>query len=189
MENNETKIVIAGFGGQGIVLIGNIIARAAVIEDRHVVGMVCYGAEMRGGTANATVIVSDQIIYNPVVTTPDTAVILNRPSWDRFEPQVKPGGTVVMNTSMIQNEIDRDDINIVRIDATNIAHSMGNRRVANIVALGALNQHTHLLKTASIEQALKDLFSSKNPKLVDININALHAGAAQSTCTQPVAQA
>lgn len=187
MENNEKKIVIAGFGGQGIVLIGNIIARAAVIENRHVVGMVCYGAEMRGGTANATVIVSDELIYNPVVTHPDLAVILNGPSWDRFEPQMAPGGTAVMNTSMIRQDPDRDDIGCIRIDATQIAHEMGNRKVANIVALGALNRHTGLLEMASIEQALKDLFSSKNAKLVDININALHAGAEQSRSTQPAA--
>ena len=189
MENKEKKIVIAGFGGQGIVLIGNIIARAAVIEDRHVVGMVCYGAEMRGGTANATVIVSDGLIYNPVVTNPDLAVILNGPSWDRFEPQIAPGGTAVMNTSMIKRELDRNDISCVQIDATQIAHGMGNRRVANIVALGALNQHTGLLEMTSLEQALKDLFSSKNPKLVDINIQALHAGAEKSTCVQLVVQA
>jgi 2-oxoglutarate ferredoxin oxidoreductase subunit gamma len=188
VENSEKKIVIAGFGGQGIVLIGNIIARAAVIEDRHVVGMVCYGAEMRGGTANATVIVSDELIYNPVVTSPDLAVILNGPSWERFEPQVAPGGTVVMNTSMIKNELDRNDISCVQVDATQIAHQIGNRKVANIVALGALNQYAGLLEMTSIEQALTDLFSNKNPKLVDINIQALRAGAEKSTCIQPVVQ-
>lgn len=180
MTNQEKQIVIAGFGGQGIVVIGNIIARAAVIEDKHVSGMVCYGAEMRGGTANATVIVSDELIYNPVVTQPDIAIILNNPSLDRFEPQVKEGGCILVNTSMINRSPRRNDVNVIEVDASRIANEIGNRKVANIVALGAFIEYTQLLSVDSISQGLSDLFSGKNPKLVDINVQALKAGAEQS---------
>jgi 2-oxoglutarate ferredoxin oxidoreductase subunit gamma len=189
VDNNERKIVIAGFGGQGIVVVGNIIARAAVIEDRHVVGMVCYGAEMRGGTANATVIVSDEQIFNPVVTHPDLAIILNNPSLDRFEPMVASGGTALLNTSMIQRNIQRTDIGCIQVEASEIAHRMGNTRIANIVALGAFIEHTKLLSQESIEQGIKDLFSQKNPKLVELNLQALNEGAVNSHCMQPVEQA
>ena len=105
MDGHETKIVIAGFGGQGIVVIGNILARAAVIEDKNVVGMVCYGAEMRGGTANATVIISDQEIASPFVAYPNMAIILNGPSLDRFEPLLTQNGLVLMNVSSFIQQI------------------------------------------------------------------------------------
>lgn len=185
MENHEKKILIAGFGGQGIVLFGNIIARAAVIEDKHVVGMVSYGAEMRGGTANATVIVSDELIFNPVVTRPNIAVVLNNPSMDRFEPQVTEGGWMLVNTSMTNRKPKRTDLNVIEVNASKIANEIGNLKVGNIVALGALIEHIHLLTLDSIEQGVRDLFSSKNPKLTEINMKALRAGARQSRLLQP----
>ena len=97
----ETKIIIAGFGGQGIVLVGNLIARGALIEGKNVTGMVAYGAEMRGGTAYATVVVSDEEIACPFVEYPDAAIVLNRPSLEKFEPVVVPGGLVLVNTSLV----------------------------------------------------------------------------------------
>jgi 2-oxoglutarate ferredoxin oxidoreductase subunit gamma len=184
----EIKIVIAGFGGQGIVLIGNVIARAAVIEDKNVVGMVSYGAEMRGGTANATVIVSNDLIASPIVTRPDMAIILNQPSLDRFESLVSKNGWVLLNTSMIQREPSRTDLTCVKVDATRIAHDIGNIRVANIVTAGAFIEHTQLLDMASVEQGIRDLFINKNPKMTEINLRALHAGAEHSRCQMPVEQ-
>ncbi len=186
MDKRETRIIIAGFGGQGIVLIGNVIARAAVIEDKNVAGMVSYGAEMRGGTANASVVISGDEIFNPFVTCPDMAIILNQPSLDRFEPQVEKGGLVLMNTSMIKCDAERTDLRCIKVDATQIAHEVGNLRVANIVSVGAFIEHTGLVSMGSIEQAITDLFSSKNPKLVEINLKALRAGAEKSSCLQPV---
>lgn len=188
MDRHETKIVIAGFGGQGIVLIGNVIARAAVIEDKNVVGMVSYGAEMRGGTANAAVIISDEEIFNPFVTHPNMAIVLNQPSLDRFEPLLETSGRILVNTSMIQRDPERADLACIKVGATQIAHAIGNLRVANIVALGAFIEHSKVLTMAGIEQAIKDLFSNKNPKLVEINLEALHAGAEQSSCLLPVEQ-
>ncbi len=188
MDRHETRIIIAGFGGQGIVLIGNVIARAAVIEEKNVVGMVSYGAEMRGGTANASVVISNDEIFNPFVKCPDMAIILNQPSLDRFESQIDKDGLVLINTSMIKRDTERTDLNCIKVDATQIAHEVGNLRVANIVSVGAFVEHTNLLSMDSIEQAIKDLFSSKNPKLVEINLKALHTGAERSSCPLPVEQ-
>ena len=186
MNRQQTKIIIAGFGGQGIVVIGNIIARAAVIEDKNVVGMVSYGAEMRGGTANAAVIISDEEISSPIITHPDATIILNQPSLERFEPLVEPNGVVLLNTSMIQRDPERTDLGCIKVDATKIAHQIGNLKVANIVCVGAFIEHTQLLSVDNIEQAVKDLFSSKSEKLVEINLRALRAGAEQSNCLLPV---
>jgi 2-oxoglutarate ferredoxin oxidoreductase subunit gamma len=180
METESSKILIAGFGGQGIVVIGNLIARASVIERKNVVGMVAYGAEMRGGTAYATVIVSHQEIGNPFVEHPDLAVILNQPSLDKFEADVQPNGLVLLNTSMMQRPLNRPDLRRIEVDATQIAHSLGNLKVANVVALGALIRHSGLLAMESVEKSLADLFASKNPKLITLNIEALRAGAQQS---------
>ena len=171
---------MAGFGGQGIVVIGNIIARACVIEDKNVTGMVSYGAEMRGGTANATVVVSDQEIASPYVVHPTHAIILNHPSLDRFEPDIVEGGLVLLNASLMQRDIERKDLRKIKIAATEIAHELGNLRVANIVALGAFIQHTGLVKMQSIEQGIKDLFAAKKPTLVDLNLKALAAGSERS---------
>ncbi len=180
MNNKQAKIIIAGFGGQGIVLIGNVLARACVIEEKNVVGMVSYGAEMRGGTANASVVISEEEIASPFVVTPSHAIILNHPSLDRFEPDVDPGGLVLLNTSLMQRQLERKDLDCIHIAATETAHALGNLRVANIVALGAFVRHTGLVDIASIEHGLKDLFASKKSNLIDINLKALHAGAESS---------
>ncbi len=177
MHNKESKIIIAGFGGQGVVLTGNILTRAGMAEDKHVTGMVSYGAEMRGGTANSTVVISDNDIASPFVVNPNIAIILNQPSLDKFEEKLLPNGLVVINTSMIRREIQRDDLEVVKIAATEIANKLGNVRVANIVSLGAFIKKSGLLKTESVMQAIEDLFLSKKPKLVEINKKAFQEGA------------
>jgi 2-oxoglutarate ferredoxin oxidoreductase subunit gamma len=180
MDKQQAKIMMAGFGGQGIVVIGNIIARACVIEGKNVAGMVSYGAEMRGGTASATVVISDEEIASPYVEHPTHAIVLNHPSLDRFEPDIEAGGLVLVNTSLMQRAVEREDLTQIKIAATELAHELGNLRAANMVALGAFIRHTSLLTMASIEQGTKDLFSSKNPKLVELNLTALHTGAERS---------
>ena len=176
MVNKHTKIIIAGFGGQGVVLAGNILARAAVMENKHVTGMVSYGAEMRGGTANSTVIISDKKIASPLVVTPDVAIILNQPSLDKFEPSIAENGLAVINTSLVSQPGSRDDIDRVNIEASDIANSLGNKRTANIVILGAFIKKTNLLKPESVIRAIEELFSSKKPALVEVNIKAFSAG-------------
>lgn len=186
MKAKQTKIIIAGFGGQGVVLAGNIIARACVKEDKFVTGMVSYGVEMRGGTANASVIISNEPITNPFIRHPNVGIILNQPSLDKFEPRLVNGGLVVLNSSMIETPLKRDDLDAVNIDASEIARCLGNVRVANLVALGALIEATKILSPESIEESISDLFSSKKASLVDINLKALAEGAANCnirTCT------
>ena len=177
MGTHETKIIIAGFGGQGVVVAGTIIARACVIEDKNVTGMVSYGAEMRGGTANASVIISDTEIASPFVEKPTIAIIMNQPSLDKFEPIIASGGLAVLNTSLVDRDPRRDDLDVAKIDASAIARQLGNVRIANIVALGAFIEKTKLLDPASIETAIEDLFSSKKAELVEINKKALAEGA------------
>ena len=176
MADSETKIIIAGFGGQGVVLVGNVIARACVIEDKAVTGMVSYGAEMRGGTANSAIVISNGEIASPVVERPDIAIVMNQPSLDKFEAKITAGGLVVVNSSMVDREVKRDDLDVVKIDATETARGLGNVRVANIICLGALIKKTNLLKIASVEKAIEDLFADKKTSLIDINKKALRAG-------------
>jgi 2-oxoglutarate ferredoxin oxidoreductase subunit gamma len=174
--NKETKIIIAGFGGQGVVAAGNVIARACVKEGKNVTGMVSYGVEMRGGTANATVVISDGEISSPIVDMADVAIVMNRPSLDKFEDKVVKGGVIVVNTSLIDREVVRDDITVVKVDATNTADWLGNSKVANIVAVGAFAKKTKLLKTKNIAKAIEDLFATKKSALIAINKKALKAG-------------
>ncbi|MBN1126504.1 MAG: 2-oxoacid:acceptor oxidoreductase family protein [Sedimentisphaerales bacterium] len=176
MNDSEVKIIIAGFGGQGVVLTGNVIARAAMLENKNVTLMVSYGAEMRGGTANSTVVISQEAVASPYVEIPDIAIILNRPSLDRFEPVMAEGGTVVLNTSLINRRVERPDLKIANIDATEIARRLGVIRAANMVALGAFAGTTGLLKPDSLMQAVREMFEKKKPQFVDINRKALQAG-------------
>ncbi len=176
MTDTEIKIKVAGHGGQGVVLAGNVLARACMIEGKYVTGMVSYGVEMRGGTANATLVISDQEISSPVVVYPNLAIILNQPSLDKFEPVITPGGFVILNTSMTQRDVEREDLNLAMIDATEIAKGLGESRVANIVALGACIGATELLHPDSIRQSIEDLFQKKNRQMTEINLQAFNQG-------------
>lgn len=172
----ETSIRIAGFGGQGVVLAGNIAARGFMAEDRYVTGMVSYGVEMRGGTANATLVVSDEPIASPIVTRPGMAIILNQQSLDRFEDAILPDGLVVLNSSLVTRQPERSDLRVYEIDASKLAQGLGDVRVANIIALGAFVKASGILKGQSVEEAIKALFSIKKPKLSEINITAFRTG-------------
>ena len=177
MDKESTHIIIAGSGGQGVVVVGNLIARACVIEGKNVSGMVAYGAEMRGGTAFATVVVSAEEIACPFVETPDMAIILNQPSLERFEADIAPHGLILLNTSTIQRSVEREYLEQVLLAANELAFGLGNLKVANIIALVAFTDHTGLLNMDSIRQAIRDLFATKNPKMVELNLRALEVGA------------
>ncbi len=172
----ETKILIAGSGGQGVVLAGNILARACVSEGKNVAGMVSYGAEVRGGTANATLIISQDEIVCPFVVRPDVAIILNQPSLDRFEDDILPGGLALLNTSMVSRPMKRRDLEVIEIAATELARQLGNIKAANMAALGAFVAGTGILEQKSVEQSIRDLFASKNPKMVELNLRAFESG-------------
>lgn len=181
MDDNETRIIIAGFGGQGVVLAGNVLAQACVIEGKNVTGMVSYGAEMRGGTANSTVVISDNEITSPVVERPNCGIILNQPSLDKFQSKIAEGGLLILNSSLVDGEVHRSDLEVVKTAATEMADELGNIRTANIVALGAFVKKSRILMLSSVEEALEKIFTGRKANLVKINKRALAAGVAAVT--------
>ena len=174
---SEQKIMIAGFGGQGIILAGNVIAQAALIENKKVAAMVSYGAEVRGGTANCTVVISDEEIASPVVETPTIAIILNQPSLDKFENDVVKNGLIVLNSSLVQREVKRKDIEVLKLPATELASDLGNKKVANLILIGAFIKKTNLLDINKVLEILPKAFPKSKQDLVEINRQALLKGA------------
>lgn len=170
------KMILAGFGGQGIMSLGQIIAYAGMIEDKNVTWLPSYGPEMRGGTANCNVIVSDQPIASPLVNHATTVVVMNKPSLEKFESHVAPGGKLYINSSLIDVKVTRDDIQVYYIPASDLAAKIGNVRVANMIILGAFLKNTNLLSHDSIHEALLKVLGAGKEHLVDINESALMKG-------------
>lgn len=169
------KLIVAGFGGQGVMLIGQMIAYAAMEEGKEVTWMPAYGPEMRGGTANCTVVVSDKKISSPIVSEPTAVVAMNLPSLVKFEPMLKPGGRLFVNTSLIKEEPVRKDIEIYRVDANEIAVTLKNDKVSNMVMLGAIVRETGVVKIESFEAVMKKNFKGKKADLIPLNMEALRA--------------
>lgn len=169
------KLVIAGFGGQGVMLIGQMIAYAGMLEGKEVTWMPSYGPEMRGGTANCSVIVSDKKISSPIVTEATAVVAMNLPSLIKFESLVKPGGQLFVNTSLIKEQPSRNDVEIYSVDANEIAVSLHNDKVSNMVILGAIVSKTGMVKLESIEKVMEKLFTGNKAKLLPLNKEALTA--------------
>jgi 2-oxoglutarate ferredoxin oxidoreductase subunit gamma len=184
----QTEILIAGFGGQGVLFAGQVLAYAALDGGKMVTWIPSYGPEMRGGTANCTVIISDEEIGSPLVLNPKTAVVLNLPSLEKYEPLVSPGGVLVANASLINRGTDRTDIASVFVPANEIAESLGDRRMTNMVALGALLSLLPVLTPEAIEQALTNHLPERHKKLLPVNFKALRQGAefAQQEARLPV---
>jgi len=173
----QDDVVMAGFGGQGIMLIGKILAYAGMEEGREVSWLPSYGPEMRGGTANCTVVISDLPIGSPVVQKPHCLVVMNRPSLERFGPDVKPGGKVIINTSLITIRTDRDDVEEILVPANDIAIELGVPKAANMVILGAYVAKTGIVSLDSIKAFVKETFAKK-PHLIEKNYACLERGAA-----------
>lgn len=171
------EIVIAGFGGQGVMSMGQLIAYSGMIEDKHVSWLPSYGPEQRGGTANASVIVSDEPVGSPVISQPTAAIVLNKPSFEKFEPSVKPGGILIVNSSLIDSKSNRDDITIIEIPATDLANEMGESRVANSIILGAFIELSKAVTIDSIVESLKKVLPERRHNLIPINKEALEKGA------------
>lgn len=169
------KLVIAGFGGQGVMLIGQMIAYAGMLEGKEVTWMPSYGPEMRGGTANCSVIVSDKRISSPIVTDATAVVAMNLPSLTKFESMIKPGGQLFVNTSLIKELPSRNDVEIYNIDANEIAVRLHNDKVSNMVILGAIVNKTGMVKLESIEKVMDKLFTGNKAKLLPLNKQALTA--------------
>lgn len=174
------EIIMAGFGGQGVMSMGQVVCYAALEEGKEVLWLPSYGPEMRGGTANCTVIVSDEPVGSPIVTKPDAVIIMNKPSLDKFEPMVKPGGLVLINSSLCDKDAARKDVRVFKIPATDLASELGNIRIANMVALGAFLALEPIVKIDSIVEALQEHLPEHQKKHVPLNHKALELGAAKA---------
>lgn len=172
----KEEIIIAGFGGQGVLSMGKILAYAALMNDMEVTWMPAYGPEQRGGTANVTVILSDQPISSPIVDKYDTAVILNQQSLDKFESKVKPGGVLIYDPYGIHHKPQRTDITVLPVNATDAAIEMGNSKTYNMLLLGALMQARNLLPDEAIEKGLRKTLPERHHKLIPLNIEAIAKG-------------
>lgn len=170
------EIIIAGFGGQGVLSMGKILAYAALFEGKEVTWMPSYGPEQRGGTANVTVIVSDERISSPILSQYDVAVILNQPSMDRFESSIKPGGTLIYDPYGISETPRRTDIDIYTINAMDAAAEMDNVKAFNMIVLGGLLQVCPIVSTTNIIKALHKTLPERNHHLIPLNEKALELG-------------
>ena len=170
------EIVFAGFGGQGIMFMGKALAYAAMKRGKFVTWMPSYGAEVRGGTAHSMVVISDKVIASPVVKEPSVCVVMNKPSFDKFNSKVTKGGILVVNKSMIEIGEKRKDIGILEVPATDMAYELGNSRVANMITLGALLSKRDILPVQSLIDILGDIIPKSRQKMVPINQDAVRKG-------------
>ncbi len=184
-----TDVIIAGFGGQGVMLIGKILAHAGMNEGKEVSWLPSYGPEMRGGTANCTVVVSDQPVGSPLVYHPLAVIAMNLPSLDKFEPLLRAEGLLIVNTSLVPRAPARKDVDVMKLPANEIALSTDNPRVANLVALGAYVAATSVVKLDSVAAVVRETFAGR-PKVVEANLEALRSGytfARAKACKQEAA--
>lgn len=172
----HTEIFIAGFGGQGVLFAGQLLAYAAMDQGREVTWFPSYGPEMRGGTANCTVIISDEEIGSPLVRHPKAVITMNLPSLDKYEEFVQPGGVLVVNTSMVDRAVQRSDLIAVPLPANAIAEELGDKRMVNMVLLGGLLANLPVLPLAALEHALRDHLPPRHKNLLARNLEALHRG-------------
>jgi len=172
----KKEIIISGFGGQGVLSMGKILAYSGLMEGKEVSWMPAYGPEQRGGTANVTVIVSDDKISSPILSRYDIAVVLNQPSLEKFEPKVKPGGTLIYDGYGIIDPPKRSDINIYRIDAMDKAAEMKNAKIFNMIVLGALLRVCPFISSKGVEKALYKTLPERHHSLIPLNMEALKAG-------------
>jgi 2-oxoglutarate ferredoxin oxidoreductase subunit gamma len=172
----ERSTIFAGFGGQGLLFAGKVLAEAALIEGREILWIPSYGPEMRGGTASCTVIVADRQIGSPVVDRADHAVVLNPPSMAKYEPLVAPGGLLVVNTTLIEAEPARGDIDTLLVPCTALARKAGDDKLVSVVALGALVGRRRFVEPESIHAALARVLGPKHPEMLEMDLAAFDAG-------------
>ena len=172
----KAEIIIAGFGGQGVLSMGKILAYSGLMEDKEVTWMPAYGPEQRGGTANVTVIVSEDRISSPILSQYDVAIVLNQPSLDKFESKVKPGGILIYDGFGILNPPTRKDINVYRIDAMDKAAELKNSKVFNMIVLGGLLKVCPIVSTNGLNKALYKTLPERHHGLIPLNMEAVEAG-------------
>jgi 2-oxoglutarate ferredoxin oxidoreductase subunit gamma len=174
----ETSIIISGFGGQGALFSGQVLAYAAMDSGKHVTWIPSYGPEMRGGTAHCTVIVSDDPIGTPLVDRPDIAIALNGPSFEKYDPLVLPGGLLAVNSSIVDQVSRRKDIEIVEVKANEIAEELGSVKMMNMAMVGAMLARRPVFDLACVEQALRDHLPASKAHLLEKNLQVLRRGFA-----------
>ncbi len=179
--SQDHEFIIAGFGGQGVLFAGLLLAHAGMATGRNVAWIPSYGPEMRGGTANCAVIISEEEVGSPIVTRPTGVIVMNEPSLAKYAPMVRPGGVLVVNSSLVKSSTDRTDIRVLEIPANEVAFELGNDRGANMVALGALLAATEALPMDVVEDALPETLGASKARFVASNREALRRGAALVT--------
>ena len=172
----KKEIIISGFGGQGVLSMGKILAYSGLMDNKEVTWMPAYGPEQRGGTANVTVIVSDEKISSPILSNFDIAIVLNQPSLEKFEPKLKPGGILIYDSFGIINPPTRSDITVYRIDAMDKAAEMKNGKVFNMIVLGGLLKVAPVVSTAGVEKALFKTLPERHHGLIPLNMQAIEEG-------------
>lgn len=172
----DQQIIIAGFGGQGILSMGQILAYAGLLEGKNVSWLPSYGPEMRGGTANCNVVISDELVSSPIVKEADVVIVMNLPSMEKFEKNVAAGGNLLINSSLISENTSKEDVKVFKIPANDIADELGNAKVANMVMLGAYVEISKIVSKQSIIESLKKVLLLKDD-FIKINEDALMRGA------------
>jgi len=174
----DSNVLIAGFGGQGVLFIGQLFARACMRQGLNVTWYPAYGAEMRGGTVNCTVCMSDDEVACAFVEEPENVIALNAPSFEKFEKKIKSGGTMVVNSSLVKTAPSRNDITYKFVPMTDIAHKAGNEKMANIVSLGAFIKALPFVKKETIVNEMQSVLTGKKASMLQGNIQALEEGFA-----------
>lgn len=170
-------IRISGFGGQGVISAGILLAYSGMVEGKEVSFFPSYGAEMRGGTANCSVVIASDEVTTPIVSEPDTVIVLNEPSLAKFEPLVKPGGLLIVNSSLVNSMPSRKDIRILYVPCNKVADELGNAKIMNMVALGAFASATGAVSVDAIAKSLPRIYKKLKPEVIGLNVKALKKGA------------
>ncbi len=172
----EHSIVVAGFGGQGVLFAGQLLAYAGMDSGRHVTWIPSYGPEMRGGTANCTVVISDEPVGAPIVSRPEIVIALNLPSFEKYEPLVREGGLLVVNSAIVGARTAREEIDAVYVPANRIAEEAGSTKMLNVAAVGAMLAQRPVLSVEEVEQALRDHLPESKGHLLEANLEVLRKG-------------
>lgn len=175
----DLNIVFAGFGGQGILFAGKVVAYAGLIEGRELSWLPSYGPEMRGGTANCSICLSDEPIGSPLVTNPNVLIAMNRPSLDKFVNEVEPGGTILLDSSLIDERVERDDVTVFYVPASKLAEENGLKGLANIILVGKLRKELAFCTEETLDKALQKCIPARKAGMLGFNRKALEIGKAQ----------
>ena len=176
---NTMNVLLAGFGGQGILFTGKVMVYGALTEGKELSWLPSYGPEMRGGTCNCSVVISDEAIGSPLVTNPDVLVAMNRPSLEKFVNSVVPGGTILVDSSTVDIKVERTDVTVYYVPATNLADKNGLKGLANMILLGQLYKEMKFISKESLDKGLQKCIPAKKADMLGLNQKALEIGMEQ----------